>query len=124
MSLLALFSYLRNSKVRIATAADRRAPQVNPKPQGRRSAEKPRSPRSRYAMNLRPPGEFVRSYQGNNSDLTGKEFRFSSERVPPSEKLDVGEHDRRSTYFKSFDQISGNCIMSSSPILRSNLKLL
>jgi hypothetical protein len=61
---------------------------------------------------FRPTGKLVRPHQGNNSDLTGKEFRFNSERIPPYEKLDLGEHDRRSPYFESFGRISGDSIMS------------
>ena len=75
-------------------------------------------------MNLRPPGKFVRSYQGNNSDLTGKEFRFSSERIPPYEKLDLGERDRRSPHIQSSGQISGDCIMFLPPVLFSNFNQL
>jgi len=38
------------------TAADRYAPRSNPKPRGRKSARKPRSPPSEHAMNSAPTG--------------------------------------------------------------------
>jgi hypothetical protein len=73
-----------------------------------------------------PPDRKTRPpLSGKQSDLTGKEFRFNSERIPPYERLDLAEHDKgdplisnRSTRFQAIVSFRHH------PVLRSHFKLL